>query len=135
MNGKIPILPVVSGRDLFRRRRPDVPSVLDVGRPRLVSSGAEAIRGALLHAGVGPGDEVLLPAFHCPSMVTLIEALGATPVFFGITAQLCFYVRAIETILGPRARALIVPHLFGRIQDLRAIRALCDARHLRLIED
>jgi len=135
MNGTIPVLPVVSGRDLFRRRRPDVPSVLDVGRPRLVSSGAEAIRGALLHAGVGPGDVVLLPAFNCPSMVTPIEALGATAAFFGITEELCFDVRAIEASLGPRARAVIVPHLFGRIQDLRAIRALCDARRLRLIED
>ncbi len=131
----IPVLPVLGGRDLLPRKKSTVASVLDVGDPIFLSSGSEAIRGALIHAGVGVGDDVLVPAFNCPAMVTPIDSVGATAVFFGITEDLRIDTAAVEPRLGPRARALIAPHLFGRVQDLRDIRALCDARGLRLIED
>jgi perosamine synthetase len=132
---RIPVLPVAAGGDLLGGRRSTIPSVLDVGRPLLVSSGAEAIRGALLHAAIGPGHEVLVPAFNCPSMVTPVHAVGATPVFFDITEDLRIDPSTIETRLGPRARAVLAPHFFAHLQDMRPLRELCEARRVVLIED
>ena len=94
-----------------------------------------AIRLALMHARVGPGDEVLIPAYNCPSMVEPIEAVRAIPRFYGIRADLTVDVCEVERGLTARTRAILVPHFFANLQDLAAIRSLCSAHRAVLIED
>lgn len=131
----LPILPVLDAGALFAGPRATIPSVLDVGSPLLVTRGAGAIRLILQSLGVRPADEVLVPAFNCPSMVEPIEAESARPVFYGIAPDLRIGAEHLDPHLGPRTRAILVPHLLNRLQDLRPIRALCEAKRLVLIED
>ncbi len=129
-----PVLPVLSGlADLGLPR--GVGGVLDVGDTVWLNSGSAAIQLALRNSAVGPGTEVLVPAFNCPTMVTPIRALGATPVFYRVTEQLDLAIEDIAAKLTSRCRGLIAPHLFGRIQNLGELRALCDAHRIVLVED
>jgi dTDP-4-amino-4,6-dideoxygalactose transaminase len=126
---------VLDSGALFAGPRASAAGVLDVGSPLLVTRGAGAIRLILQKIGVQPGDEVLVPAFNCPSMVEPIEAESARPVFYGIAPDLRIGADHLEPHLSARTRAILAPHLFNRLQDLRAIRALCEAKRLVLIED
>jgi perosamine synthetase len=99
------------------------------------TSGRAAILVALRSAGIGRGHRVLVPTYHCPSMVAPIVALEATPVFYALTSD-----GAPDTstfgVPGLRpAEAMIAPHFFGIPVNLRDVRALCDAHQMVLIED
>lgn len=132
---KIPIAPVLSRASfsLARGRRPA--SVLDAGQVRKVTSGRVAIAMALRQMGAGTGDEVLVPAYHSPSMVPPVLWCGAIPVFYRIGADASVDLDDLAAKAGPATRALMVTHYFGFPQDLAAIRAFCDARGLQLLED
>lgn len=132
---EIPVLPVLSGMSDLHSTSSDVPSILDAGPALWLQSGSMAIYAALRCAGVTSGDEVLLPAFHCPSMVAPVLMAKATPVFYCVTEELRVELQEIASRITTATKAVIVPHLFGRIQDLRAIRQLCDERGMWLIED
>jgi hypothetical protein len=76
---RVPVTPVLS-LAAFGRSAGSIPSVLDAGPARLVTSGRVAIALALRQMGVGPGDAVLVPSYHCASM---IEPLPRIPVAGG----------------------------------------------------
>jgi len=133
---RIPIAPVLSAAT-FRRATgpgPVLPSVLDAGAARFVTSGRVAIALALREMGVQPGDRVLVPAWHSPSMIPPVLWRGAIPVFYkagpGGAADL-----ADIAARAAGARVLMVTHYFGFPQDLAPLRALCDAHGLQLLED
>ena len=104
-----------------------------------VANGSDAIVLALLALGIGAGDEVVCPAFTFVSTATSVSLVGATPVFCDVVED-TFNVSP-ETVLarvGPRTRAVIPVHLFGRPADVVALRrALDDAGHadVKIIED
>ena len=130
-----PVVPVFSGAALLTGGRSRLPSVCDAPHKLYTSSGAAAIALALRHAGIGAGDEVLLPAYHCLSMVEPVQAVLAKPVFYRVHNDLSADLVDLERKIGTPARALLVTHYFGFPQDMRAIRALADRHGLRLIED
>lgn len=138
---KIPIAPVLSrasfgapsGNAGSAGRRPA--SVLDAGQVRKVTSGRVAIALALREMGVRAGDEVLVPAYHSPSMVPPVLWCGAEPVFYRIAADASVDLADVAARIGPATRAIMVTHYFGFPQDMTAIRALCDAHGLQLLED
>ena len=66
---RIPVLPVLSWRDLAGGMPVEGEGVMAIGSPCLLNSGAAAILVALRLAGAGAGTSVLLPAFNCPAMV------------------------------------------------------------------
>ncbi len=135
---RIPIAPVLSRASFStppqaRGARP--PSVLDAGQVRRVTSGRVAIALALRQMGVGAGDEVLVPAYHSPSMVPPVLWCGATPVFYRVGPDAAVDLDDIAARLNPATRAIMVTHYFGFPQDMAAIRAWCDAHGLQLLED
>ena len=132
----VTILPVATAADFGVLRQPaETPSVLDLRPSLVVRRGAVAMQLCLRAEGIGSGDEVLLPAFHCRSMVAPILAVGSTPVFYGITEELRYdFADLKRRISSERTRAIVVPHFFGRIQDLAPLRELCGTR-IVLIED
>jgi dTDP-4-amino-4,6-dideoxygalactose transaminase len=131
----VPIAPILSSAS-FRRAAPArLRSVLDAGPARLVTSGRIAIALALREMGVGPGDTVLVPAWHSQSMIPPVLWRGAAPAFYRIGPDGRVDLDDIAARAGPGVKALMVTHYFGFHQDMEAIRALCDARGLLLLED
>ena len=109
-----------------------------VGVPhaRALSSCTAALHVALVAAGIGEGDEVVVPSLTFAATANVVDQVGARPVFAEVD-DLTLDVTA-ETLaerIGPKTRAVIPVHYAGLPCDLTALRALCDARGLLLIED
>ena len=100
------------------------------------SSCTTALHLALLVAGVGPGDEVVVPSFSFIATTNAVVYAGATPVFADVdpvTGNLT--AEPIEPRLTERTRAVIVVDQGGVPVDLDPIRALCDPRGVTVVED
>jgi dTDP-4-amino-4,6-dideoxygalactose transaminase len=133
---RVPVLPVLSGASFTGGRDPGIASCLEGGEYVAVESGTEAILMALVHASIGSGDEVLVPAFHCRSMIEPVLAVGARPVHYRINPDTSVSEEDIAAHLGSRTRAILVAHYFGFPQPAIArLRRSCDDRNVRLIED
>ena len=101
-----------------------------------VGSGTDALRLALAAAGVGPGDEVLTPAYSFVASASTIAMLGATPVFVDIDPEtFTLDVAAAERALTPRTRAVMPVHLYGHPAAMDRLVALARAHRLLVIED
>jgi perosamine synthetase len=99
------------------------------------ASGRAALLAGLVALGIGPGDDVLLPAYLCESVVTPVEAVGARAVFFPIGRGFEVDLEALERAVGRTTRAIVLIHYLGFPGPVEAVRALCDRRGLVLIED
>lgn len=109
-----------------------------VGVPHAVgcNSGTDALHLALRAAGIGPGDEVVTPAFTFIATAEAIATVGAKPVFADVDgATFNMTAATLEKVLTPRTRAVIVVHLFGQCAEMPPISDLCKRRGLVLIED
>lgn len=131
----IPRLPVISWPYFFDRRHCNLPAVTDTGTVTPTTSGRAAIAIALRSLGCKAGDRVLVPTYHCPTMVAPIVALGAEPVFYPITDKGSPELGALESQLAAGAIAVIVPHYFGQPRPMDAVRERCDRYKVALIED
>jgi len=101
-----------------------------------VASGTDALHLALRAAGVGPGDEVVVPAFTFIASAEAVSYTGARPVFADIDPETFnLSPRSLEACLSPRTRAVIAVHLFGQCAALEEIAAICRDRTLVLVED
>ncbi|WP_239311447.1 DegT/DnrJ/EryC1/StrS family aminotransferase [Plantactinospora mayteni] len=101
-----------------------------------VNSGTSALHVSLAAAGIGPGDEVIVPALAFVAAATAVVQLGAVPVICDAEPHsLTMDVRAAEALVTDRTRAILPVHLWGHPADLASLRALCDARGLVLVED
>jgi dTDP-4-amino-4,6-dideoxygalactose transaminase len=110
-----------------------------VGSPHAVtvSSGTAALHLACLAAGLGPGDEVIVPAFTFVASASAARYVGAEPVLCDVRSPLDFNIdpEDVARRITPRTRAVIAVHFCGYTADVLALRALCDAHGLTLIED
>lgn len=102
---------------------------------QFVGSGRAAIYWALELAGVGRGDAVLVPTYHCPTVVAPVVQIGATPVFYPLVAAGIPDVYSLDRLATRNVRAMIVPQLFGLPRDLLEIRKWCDSFGVSMIED
>jgi dTDP-3-amino-2,3,6-trideoxy-4-keto-D-glucose/dTDP-3-amino-3,4,6-trideoxy-alpha-D-glucose/dTDP-2,6-dideoxy-D-kanosamine transaminase len=87
-----------------------------------VSSGAAALQLSLVAAGIGPGDEVLVPAFTAVPTASAVAAVGATPRAIEVdTGTACITTESVEAGRTPQTKAVIVVHLYGYPADLPVI--------------
>jgi dTDP-4-amino-4,6-dideoxygalactose transaminase len=102
-----------------------------------VSSGTAALHLACLAAGLGPGDEVIAPALTFVASASAARYVGAEPVLCDIRGShdLNIDVEDVERRITPRTRAVVAVHFCGYPADVFALRELCDAHGLTLIED
>lgn len=101
-----------------------------------VSSGTDAILLALMALEIGPGDEVLCPAFTFFATAGCVSRTGATPVFVDV-CPLTFNINVDDarSKVTPRTKAIIPVHLFGQSADMDAVMALATEHNLSVIED
>jgi len=99
-----------------------------------VASGGYAMTTALRACGVGHGDKVLTNAFTLAPVPGAIAAVGASPVFVGVTEDLVIDLNDLAAKLD-QASVLLLSHMRGHICDMEALMALCDAANVTVIED
>ena len=101
-----------------------------------VASGTDALILAARAAGIGPGDEVLLPAFSFIATADSVSLLSATPVFVDIQPDtFCLDPGKLAAKLTPRTRVIIPVHLYGQSADMQPILAFAGEHGLKVIED
>lgn len=101
-----------------------------------VDSGTSALELALEAAGVGPGDEVIVPSFTFIATATAVSVLGAKPVFADIDpATLTLNSQSVECALSKRTKAVVAVHIFGQPCDMDPLLSFAIAKNLSLIED
>lgn len=88
-----------------------------------VGSGAAALHLALHALEVGPEDEVVLPTYICRSVHDAVCATGALPVLADVGPEWVMTPANVADLVGPRTRAIIVPHVYGIFADVNAFRA------------
>lgn len=101
-----------------------------------VANGTDALELAIAGLGIGPGDEVVVPANTFVATAEAVVRCGAVPVFADVRDDtLLIDAAGIEAVLTPQTKAVIVVHLYGQIPEMDPILALCAERELVLVED
>ena len=100
-----------------------------------VNSGTSALISAMVAAGVGPGDEVILPGYTFFASVSAIVVARAIPIIAEIDESLTLDPAAVEKAITPRTKAILVVHMLGLPGKMDKLLALADKHKLVLIED
>ncbi len=143
------VLDVLRRRELFRyygddpdhpppvvaRLETEFAQWLDVRFALATSSGTAALEAALAAIAVGPGDEVIVPAWSWLSCVTAIVRMGARPVLAEIDASLNLDPAEIDRLATPRTRAVLVVHYQGAAADMTPIVQAAHRHGMFVIED
>jgi dTDP-4-amino-4,6-dideoxygalactose transaminase len=101
-----------------------------------VNNGTTALHLAMIVLGIGPGDEVIVPADTFIATAWGVSHAGATPVFVDCTADTWeIDITKIEEKITPRTKAIAGVHLYGQPFDIDGVLAICKKHNLYLIED
>ena len=101
-----------------------------------VANGTEALELAVRALGIGPGDEVIVPANTFIATALAVARAGATPVLVDCDpVHHLIDVGRIAAAIGPRSKAIMPVHLYGQMAPMEAIEALARAHGLHVIED
>lgn len=107
----------------------------NVKHAQLVSSGTTAITTALTVAGIGAGDEVIMPTFTFVASFEGVLSVNAVPVLVDVDESLTLSPQAVEAAITPRTKAVMPVHMCGAQADLDSLKAICEKHNLLLIED
>jgi perosamine synthetase len=108
---------------------------LDVPVAVTTTSGTTALHLALVAAGIGPGDEVIIPAFTMIASAFAVCYTGAKPVFVDADATWNIDPALIEAKVTPKTKAIMPVHVYGHSCDMAALQKIADAHGLLVIED
>ena len=101
-----------------------------------VSSGTDAVKLALIAAGVRPGDEVIVPANTFIATAEAVSHIGATPVFVDcLESNGLMDTAAVGPAVTPRTTAVVPVHLYGQPVDMDALSEVASAHGLAVVED
>jgi len=101
-----------------------------------LANGTVSLEMAFAVEGLGPGDEVIVPAISFVSTATALSRVGATPVFVDIEPY-SFNVdpAQVEAAIGPRTKGIVAVHFGGPLANMDALLAIAAQHHLPLFED
>jgi dTDP-4-amino-4,6-dideoxygalactose transaminase len=100
-----------------------------------VANGTDALVLALRALEIGPGDEVIVPAFTFAATAEAVVLAGATPVFADIEPDtFAIDPRSAAGLVGPRTRAILPVHLFGQCARMEPLLELAERSSLRIVE-
>lgn len=100
-----------------------------------VSSGSAAVAAALAAAGIGTGDEVIVPPFTFIATIEAVLFVGALPVFADIDETLCLSADGIKKALTSKTKAVCLVHMCGGMAQMDEIMDVCNEHNLILVED
>ncbi len=100
-----------------------------------LNSGYDALHLSLRAAGIGPGDEVIVPAHTFVATASAVVHVGATPVLVDVAGDFNIDVGQIEKAITAKTRALLPVHLSGHMADMSHIMEIAARRHLVVVED
>jgi perosamine synthetase len=101
-----------------------------------VNSGTSALHMGLLAAGIGPGDEVIVPSFSFAATGNAVALTGATPVFADIDADdFNLSPEAVDAAITERTAAIMPVHLYGHPARMDELTAIADKHGLLVLED
>ncbi|MCP4977704.1 MAG: DegT/DnrJ/EryC1/StrS family aminotransferase [Maribacter sp.] len=102
---------------------------------QLLSSGTAALTVALASAGIGAGDEVIIPTFTFVASFESILAIGAVPILVDINDTLTLDPVAVKQAITKNTKVVMPVHMCGSMADLLALKTICDEHGLLLLED
>lgn len=108
---------------------------MQIKHAQLVSSGTAALTIALASAGIGAGDEVILPTFTFVASFESILAIGAVPILVDVDDTLTLDPLAVAQAITKNTKVVMPVHMCGSMANLRALKTLCDKHGLLLLED
>jgi perosamine synthetase len=101
-----------------------------------VNSGTSALHVGLLAAGVGPGDEVLVPSFTFAASANSIALTGAKPIFVDVDVNtFCIDPNSIRDLVNEKTKGIMPVHLYGNSADMDSIMKLACELNLQVYED
>jgi 8-amino-3,8-dideoxy-alpha-D-manno-octulosonate transaminase len=110
-------------------------SFFEISHALAVTSGSAALHVALAALGVGPGQEVIVPAYLWVSVVAAIVNLGAIPVLADIDETFCLDPIDVQRRINPRTTGIVAVHMSGAQADAPALVKIAKQRGLFLLED
>jgi dTDP-4-amino-4,6-dideoxygalactose transaminase len=108
---------------------------LGVPHVALTTSGTYALSAGMTALGLGPGDEVLVPAHTYMATATAVLTTGAIPVIVDVDESITIDPIALEEAIGPKTRAVVPVHMWGAACNMDAIMEIAKRRNLWVIED
>jgi perosamine synthetase len=100
------------------------------------SNGTTALHAALLALGVGPGDEVIVPAFAFMAAANVLLNMSATPVFADVDPDTwCMTAQTLERCIGNKTRGVVPVHTYGNVCDMAAILEVAREKNIWVLED
>lgn len=108
---------------------------LQVPYVHLTAGGTPALTAALGALGIGPGDEVIVPAHTYMATAIAVLAVGAIPVIVDIDESIDLCPDALADAIGPRTRAVIPVHMWGTVCDMDRIQRVARKHKLLVVED
>ena len=101
-----------------------------------VNSGTSGLHLGLLAAGIGAGDEVIVPSFTFAATGNSVALTGATPVFADIELDyFCLDPKSVEAAITDKTKAIMPVHLYGHPANMPALKEIADKHGLMLLED
>lgn len=100
-----------------------------------VASGTEALYVGIAGLSIGPGDEVIIPAFTAIPTLSAVVMAGARPVLVDIDDHFLMDPKKISNVISSKTRAIIPVHLFGHMADMDAILKIAETHRVAVIED
>lgn len=113
----------------------DFAAFLGVRHTVLCSSGTAALSAALVGLGIGPGDEVLVPAHTYMASAGAVLAAGAIPVVVDVDESILMDPAAVQEAVGPRTKAIMPVHMWGSVCDMDALLDVARHNNLLVVED
>ena len=131
----LPRGPVLGWASFKLVNAPKIPSVENLPFKLCTTSGRAAIYHALLQLELPAQSIVLVPTYHCPTMVAPVILANLQVAYFGISDDGLPNLESIDPVAANRCRAMLVSHYFGVGRSLAKVRQWCDDRGIALIED
>lgn len=137
------VVAVLRSKNLFRHNpnsqtrafEQEAAAALGVEHALMVNSGTSALVCALVGLGIGPGDEVIVPAYTYISTAAAVVAVGAVPVIAEIDDSLGLDPADVERKITPRTRALMPVYMQGVPGRVAALLAVAKRHQIKVVED
>lgn len=126
----------ISGGEFVNRFESEFAGLIGKKYAVTTSNGTTALHLALLAAGVGPGDEVIVPAFTFVAAANMTIQVGAKPVYVDIDPETwCIDVRDVRRNINKKTKAIIPVHIYGNVCEMDTLIIMAKENKIKIIED